>query len=226
MTETADPAPAAQSRSPLQLASIVALVALAAAAVLGVVAVVDAGSRPAGFGIGLGIAVLIFVSGATIACALACLGRRRMEPVALAANTAACLTIDLLVLAIAFDIESEAYGKVVGTAFVWSFFALVALGLALAVPRAEGVALIPYTAALALAGLAALISTWLVATAGDDEADTTTSFEGTETSIEDSTFGFVPVGDDALLQALGAVLVVLAASWFGALAASRLELRR
>ena len=39
----------------------------------------------------------------------------------------------------------------------------------------------------------------------------------------ESPVGVLPVGDDGLLQALGALLVLLAAFWFGALAAGRLE---
>ena len=43
------------------------------------------------------------------------------------------LAIDLLVLAVWLEIDSEAYGKVAGVAFVWTFFGLIALGLTLAV---------------------------------------------------------------------------------------------
>jgi hypothetical protein len=50
-------------------------------------------------------------------------------------------------------------------------------------------------------------------TAEDDEAVTSAS-----TPYAD----LLPIGNDALLQVLGAMLVLLAAFWFGALAASRL----
>jgi hypothetical protein len=225
VTELA-PAPPPERDSLLRIGSLITLAALGVGAILGVVAVVDADTRPEGFGIGLGIAFLIFFSGATVACALACLARGRMELVALGAIVAACLTIDLLVLAIVLDIENEAYGKVVGIAFVWSFFALVVLGLALAVPRGESLARIPYLAALAFAAVGTLIPTRLVAMSGDGEEALPTTVEEGDSGIEGTAFGVAPIGDDALLQVLGAVLVLLAASWFGALAASRLEVRR
>ena len=149
-------------------------------------------------------------AGGTLACALACLARGRSEILALTAVVAACATVDLATLAIWLDIDNEAYGKALATAFVWSFFALVVLGLALAVPKGEGVAFILYTAAFASAVAGALIATWLVLTSGDEDGLRVADLP-------------VPVGDDALLQLLGALLVLLAAFWFGALAASRLE---
>jgi hypothetical protein len=64
--------------------------------------------------------------------------------------------------------------------------------------------------ALAAAGAGALISTYLVLTTGGGDLDGGTSVLG------------LALGDDALLQVLGVMLVLLAALWFGALAASRL----
>jgi hypothetical protein len=214
VTETASQ-PAREARSPLEIGSLVTLAALAFAAVVGVIAVIDSDSRPAGFGVGIGIALLIFLAGATIACALACLARRRMEIVALDAIVISCLAVDLVVLAVWLDIETEAYGKVVGVAFVWSLLALVILGLVLAVPTPERVARALYVGAVTAAIAGGLISTWLIATAESDDsvgvADGGTSFSGP-----------LPIGDDALLQVLGVMLVLLAAFWFCTLAASRL----
>jgi hypothetical protein len=204
------PTPAAPPRSLLELAALVTLGALAFAAVVGVIAVLDADSRPAGFALGFGVAALVFVAGATIACALACLVRQRLEYVALGVLVAACLAIDLVVLGVWLDIGNEAYGKAAGVAFVWSFFGLIVLGLVLAVASPERFARALYVGAISAAGLGALISTYLVVTAGEGDAGDAT------------VFGVTPVGDDALLQALGAMLVLLAALWFGALAASRL----
>jgi hypothetical protein len=49
---------------------------------------------------------------------------------------AAALAVDLFALAIWLEIDSEAYWKVTGVAFVWSPFGLTILGLSLAVhPR-------------------------------------------------------------------------------------------
>ena len=203
--------PAPQSRSLLEIAALVTLGALGFAAIVGVIAVLNADSRPEGFFNGFGIAALIFLAGATIACALSCLVRQRLEYVALAVLVAACLAVDLIVLAIWLDIDSEAYAKSAGIAFVWSFFGLTALGLVLAVASPQRIARILYLGALAAAGVGGLISTYLVLTAGGDDLD--------DGGIA---FGVAPVGDDALLQALGVVFVVLAALWFGALAASRL----
>lgn len=190
---------------------MVTLASVGLAAVVGVIAVVDTGSSPAGFGVGLGIALLIFLAGATLACGLACLVRRRAEVVALAAIVAASLALNMIVLAIWREIESEAYGKLAGVAFVWSLFALVVLGLTLAIAQPAGIALVLYWAVAGCAVVGGLISTWLIATASSDDVVATAA------PIE-----ALPVTDDSLLRVLGAILVLLAATWFGALAASRL----
>ena len=197
----------------LEVGALITLAALAFAAVVGVIAVVDSDSRPTGFGVGIGIAILIFFSGATIACALACLVRQRTELVALGALIAASLSVDLIVLAIWIDIENEAYVKTAGVVAVWSFFALVVLGLALAVATPQRLALALHTGAVTAAVLSGLLSTWLIVSGEDDDAGVSESG-----SFADA----LPVGNDALLQVLGAMLVLLAAFWFGALAASRL----
>ena len=116
------------------------------------------------------------------------------------------LPIDLLVLALLLEIDNEAYGKVAGIAFVWTFFGLLVLGLTLAVGSSGDLARALYLAAVATTAVAGLISTWLVATAG--------SVFGDPVEV---------IGDDGLLRALGAAFVLLAALWFAALAASRLE---
>jgi hypothetical protein len=210
-TTTSDPA---SGRSPLELGIVVVLAALAFAAVVGVVAVIDSDSRPAGFGVGIGIASLIFLSTTTIACALACLARGRTELAALGSLVASSLAIDLVVLAAWLDIDDEGYVKVAGIAFVWSLFALAILGLALAVPHAEKLARALSAAAITAAVAGGLVSTWLVATSGDDDP---ISASGARAS-----FFALPLGDEALLQVLGVLLVLLATSWLGALAASRL----
>jgi hypothetical protein len=209
----ADDAPAS-TRSLLEIGALVTLAALAFAAVVGVIAVIDTDSSPAGFGVGIGIAILIFFSGATIACALACLVRRRLEVVALGALVAACLSIDLIVLAIWLEIDNEAYGKTAGVAAVWSFFALVVLALTLAIRTPQRLALALYAGAVTAAVVSGLVSTWLIVTAEDDEA--VAAADGTPFA------DLLPIGNDALLQVLGVMLVLLAAFWFGALAASRL----
>jgi hypothetical protein len=143
------PPPETTPRSLLEIGGVITLAGLAFGALVGIIAVVDADASAAGFGVGIGIAFLIFFSGATIATALACLVRQRMEPVALGAIVASCLAIDLTALAMWLAIDNDAYGKIVGLAFVWSFFALVVLGLVLAVVRPQGLAFVLYTGAIA-----------------------------------------------------------------------------
>jgi hypothetical protein len=209
----------AAGRTPLELGALVALATLAIAAVLGTVAVLTADEVASSFGRGLGVAVAIFLTGATLACALACLAREQLTLVSLSSILVAGLAIDLLVLAIVLDIESDAYGKVVGVAFVWSFFALVALGLTVAVGETRRLARSLYVGAVGMCVLAGLTSSWLVVTSGDDSDVVLIPDTGTAFGVPTDTL----VGDDDLLRALGASLVLLAALWFGALAASRLE---
>jgi hypothetical protein len=72
-----------------------------------------------------------------------------------------------------------------------------------------------YLAAVLVAIVAGLLSSWLILTAGG---------EGSVPAAGPVAFG--EVVDDELLRLLGASLVLLAALWFGALAASRLESSR
>jgi hypothetical protein len=119
------------TRTPVETGAWITLATLAFAAVFGFIAVLDTDSVAAAFGTGFGVALLVFLTGATIACALACLARRRLELLGLGSIVAAGAALDMLVLAIWLDIDSDAYGKVVGIAYVWSLLALVILGLAL-----------------------------------------------------------------------------------------------
>jgi hypothetical protein len=196
--------------SPLRLGVLVTFATLGFAGVVGLIAVFDANSVSSGFGRGLGVAVLTFLAGATIACALACLTRERAQLVSVISIAAAGVALDLLVLAVWLEIKSEAYAKTTGVVFVWGSFALLALGLTLAVRPVERLAKVLYGAAVGAAILSAAIATWLIATAGH------------------AVIGFSPypsseAGNDELLRVLGAALVMLAALWFSALAASRLE---
>lgn len=187
------------------------LVTLGFAAVIGVIAVIDADEVAAAFGTGLGIAFFIFLTGATLAVALACLRRDRAEIVALLTIAATGLAMDMVVLAVWLDIENEEYAKIAGVALVWSLYALIALGLVLAVGIARSLSRPLYLGAMVVAVIAGLITAWFVISASEDEI---------------ASPGLVPGGvleDDSLLRALGAALVLLAALWFGTLAASRLE---
>jgi hypothetical protein len=199
-------------RSPLRLAVFLTFASFGFAGVVGLIAVFDADSVSSAFGRGLGVAVLAFLAGATTVCALACLARRRAALVSVASIAAAGLALDLLVLAVCFEIEDEAYAKTTGVVFVWGFFALLALGITLAVRPVAQLTRILYGGALGATILAAAISTWLIATAGAEDFGELSSFYlGSDTS------------DNELFRILGASLVVLAALWFSTLAASRLE---
>ena len=110
VVEEAAATPAGLSR--LDIGVIIVLVAMGFAGVVGLIAVFDAGSDVTAFGIGFGAALLIFQAGATIACALACLARRRFEALSIGALVAAGLSVDLFLLAIWLDIDDETYGKV------------------------------------------------------------------------------------------------------------------
>ena len=192
------------------------LATLGFAAIVGFIAVVDTDNVAAAFGTGLGIASFIFLTGATLATALACLRRRRAEIISLVSIAAAGLAMDMLVLAVWLEIDSEAYAKIAGVAFVWSFYALIALGLTLAVavenPRSLARPL--YLGAVVVTGFAGLISAWLVVSGSNEDVVAGAGPEGIPGAV---------LGDDDLLRALGAALVLLAALWFGALAASRIE---
>jgi len=207
----------AVARSPLELGVLMTFVTLAVAAVVGFIAVLDADNVVVGFGVGLGIAFVIFLAGATIACALACLKRGKAEIASLTSIVVSGLAIDMIVLAAWLEIDDETYAKTAGIAFVWSFYALVILGLTIAVGTVQKLAWSLYLGAVLVTVLAGLISTWLVATGGGDNVSSG--------DLSDSgPFGvpFAAIGDDDLLRALGAAFVLLAALWFAALAASKL----
>jgi len=201
------------SRSLLEVGGLVALVTLGIAAVLGAIAVLDADHVTSGFGIGIGVALIVFVAGATVVCALACLARGRAELVALVGVAVAGVALDLLVLAVWRDIDSETYGKVVGIGLVWSFLALLAFGLILAVNSPGRLARWPFLGALGSIAAAGLIAAYLIATAG-----------GATVGVDITTLG-IPVDstDDELLRVLGLAFVLVATLWFGAIAAHRYE---
>jgi hypothetical protein len=210
VTEGETPTP--QSFSRLDVGIMIVLVSMAVAGLIGLIAVFEAHSDIGGAGIGFGIALLIFETGATAACALACLVRGRLEALSLGALVAAGLAVNLFALAIWLEIHSEAYGKVAGVAFVWALFGLVILGLSLAVQPGDALARWLYLGAIGASLLAGLFATVLVVDAGGNGVV--------------AAAGPVPVtqfGNESVLRPLGAALVVLAALWFGALAASRVS---
>jgi hypothetical protein len=195
----------------LEIGIIIVLVSVAFAGLIGLIAVIDAGSDIAAIGIGFGVAVVIFQAGGTIACALACLARRRLEGLSLGALIATGIALDLFVLALWLEIDNETYGKLVGIAFVGALFGLPILGLSLACRPRDSLSRGLYLGAVGASLLGAILSTVLIITSGRDDVV--------------PTVGTVPVdfANESLLRPLGAVFVVLAALWFGALAASRVE---
>jgi len=198
--------------SPLRIGAFMTFATLGFAALIGLIAVFDASSRGSAVGIGAGIAVMIFIVGGTIACGLACLVRRRSELLALGALAASGLAIDLFSLAIWQEIDDETYGKFAAIAFVWTLVGLLMLGLTLAVRAREQLARALYVGAMIASGVAGLIASWLIATAGGPVGLA-------------SPVGLETITDESLLRPLAATLVLLSALWFAALAASRLEQR-
>jgi hypothetical protein len=196
----------------LDTGMLIVLVAMAIAGVVGLIAVLDADNDLSALGIGVGVAWTIFFAGGTIACALACLARGRLEVLSLGTLVAAGLAVDLLVLAIWLDIDDETYGKLVGIAFVGALFGLVVLGLTLACQPRDALARYLYFGTVGASLLGALIGWILILTTGSDDF---------APSVLGEPVAFDPGND--LVRPLAAVLVVLAALWFAALAASRVE---
>lgn len=212
MTVPEQPQAEAGTFSRLDAGMLIVLVAMAVAGVVGLIAVIDAGSEIGGIGTGIGLAFLVAQAGGTIACALACLARRRAELGALGALVAAGLAVDLAALAVWLEIDMEAYAKLIGIAGAWTFFALILLGLALAVQPRDALARTLYLAAMACGLLGGALASVLFVTAGGDDPEVA--------AVP------VPIGavdDTSLLRPLGATLVVLATLWLAALAASRVE---
>jgi len=139
------------------------------------------------------------------------LARRRLEWVSLGALAASGLAVDLLALAIWLDIDSESYAKLVGVMFVGSIFGLLVLGLTLACQPGDSLARYLYVGSVSASLVGAVIATVLILTTGGGDLVPAS--------------GPFPVGfaDDNLLKPLAAILVLLAALWFSALAASRVE---
>ena len=186
------------------------LAMLAFAALIGLVAVVDADGVGSAVGVGAGTAATVFAAGGTIACALACLVRRRAEILALGGLAVSGLAVDLFVVEAWRGIDNETYGKIAATAFVWTFFGLLMLGLTLAVQARAAFGRWLYLGAMVAAAVAGLISTWLIATTG-----------GAVTPL--SPLGLESISGESLLRPLAAALVLLSTLWFGALAVSWLE---
>src|SRR5262249_55954733 len=106
----------------------------------------------------------------------------------------------------------ETYSKIVAIAYLWSFFALIALGLTLAIQPLDALGRRLYVAAVGASILGGLIATVLVGSTGSEDVVPSAS------PIPVSTFG-----NDNLLRPLAAVLVLVASLWFATLAATRVE---
>ena len=202
--------PAKLSR--LDVGMLITLVSVAIGGVVGLIAVLDADTEIGALGLGVGVTFLMLQGGATIACGLACLARKRLEVVALGGLVAAGLAIVLFAIAVWLEIDSEPYVKIAGVAYVWSFFGLVALGLTLATQPVDPLARALYLGAVGASLLGGLIATALILSAGGSDLVPTAG-----------PFPYAALGNEDLLRPLGAVLVVIATLWFGALAASRVE---
>jgi hypothetical protein len=202
--------PAKLSR--LDIGMLITLVSVAIGGVIGLIAVLDADSELGALGIGVGVTFFIVQGGATIACGLACLARRRLELVALGGLTATGLAIVLFPLALWLEIDNETYAKIAGLAYIWSFFSLIVLGLTLATQPADPLARALHLGAVGASLLGGILATALILSAG-----------GNDVVPIAGPFPSAAVGNQDLLRPLAAVLVLIATLWFGALAASRVE---
>ncbi len=171
-----------ETASPLRIGALVSVATLGFAAVVGLVAVVDADDVQSAVGVGVMVGVTTFATGGTIACGLSCLVRHRLEWVSVAALALAGLGLDLLVLAVWQGIDSEAYGKATAIAFVWTLFALLGLGLTIAVGELGQAARAAYLAAIVSTVAAAAIATWLIVTAAREACSTTRSHSSVTTA--------------------------------------------
>ena len=146
-----------------------------------------------------------------MACGLACLARRRLEALSLGALAAAGLAVDLLVLAIWLDIDSQAYVKLAGIAFVVTLFGLVVLGLTLACePRGS----------LARTCISERSAPRFSAPSSRPVLVIDADAEGTVVATAPVP---VPFGTRACCDPSQRPSSLLAALWFSALAASRVE---
>ncbi len=194
--------------SPQRLGGVLALVSFGIAGLLGLAAVVLADDAVTALWKSVGFAYLVFSGGVTIVVALACLSRDRLALLALAGVAVAGATIDLAAFALWEEPESEAYWKLVLVLGTWAFLLLLVLGLALAVADPVGVAELLVYAVAAAAVLAGLVATYVITTGGGGSLDSPLDALGAD--------------EEGLLRLLGVSFVVLAAAWFGAVAAHRL----
>jgi hypothetical protein len=104
-----------------------------------------------------------------------------------------------------------AYVKLRGVAGAWTLFALHIRGLTLAAQPRDPLGQWLYLGAVAASALAGILASVLILDAGDDFGAPTT------------VFNIGSFGNESVLRPLAAVLVVNAALWFGALAATRVE---
>src|SRR5262249_26949871 len=121
------------------------------------------------------------------------------------------LSIDLFILAICFGIQSEWYGKLVGVAAVWAFFALLILGLILAAQPRDLFARALHVGAIVASLLGGVFASVLIIAAGGNMVSSA------------SAFGIGSFTTESVLRPLAAVLVVNATLWLAALATTRVE---
>jgi hypothetical protein len=197
----------------LDVGMLIVLVSMAIAGVAGLIAVLDANNELSAVAVGFGVAWIIFLSGGTIACALACLARRRLEALSLGALVATGLAVDLTVLGIWFEIDSQSYGKLVGVAFIGALFGLIVLGLALSCRPRDSLARWLYLGAVAVSLLGATLAALLVVTTGSSDAAPELFTAPIPVDFE----------NDGLLRPLAMTFVVLAPLWIAAVAASRVD---
>ena len=195
--------------SPLRLGALATLGGLALAAVAAVATMIDQDPAAAAAGLGVVLAFFTFAAGAALVCALACLARARLELVALLTTVVASVALDLVSVAVWLDIDSDAYGKAAGVAFVWTLVAFLVLALQLAASRRGRVAGLLFAATALAYAVVGVLATDLVLR-GEDAVDNPVGVFGEGAS-------------GAELRLLGAAFALAACGWLATIAAGRLE---
>ena len=198
----------------LRLGAGATAVALTVAALAAIVTALTKDDASSSVGLSAALVFATFFTGAAFVVALACLARGAIEALALVTLAAAALALDLTAIGVWLETDSEGYGKLVGSALIWSFVLFLVCALALACDRRRLLVRVCFSVTTGVHIVVALILTELV-------------FRGEGAAITNP-LGRVLDGDPsgAELRMLAIALVLAATLWLGTLAAGRLEQAR
>ena len=194
---------------PLRAACLLTLAGVTVAALCALAAVLGESSGGSAAGEGFGLGVTILLASGTVACALACLGRKRLELFAILGIVAAVGAVDLVAVGVWRNVDSVDYGKVLAAFAVWALASLLLLSLVLAAPLSGPMTRLLRFASNGAIVVAALVAIRLVFSAGEG------SFGGI------APFGFSAGRTE--LRLLGVAIVIGTAAWLATVTASRFE---